>query len=93
MKKKILPFVIGILVGAIIATAGFLIYEKTNTNNMMPNRERAGEMMNRGDGETPPDKPEGDEGTVPDRPEGDGGMKANRQKNNQNTTDSTSNNI
>ncbi len=50
MKNKILPFVIGILVGAIITTVGFLIYEKTNTNNMMPNRERAGEMMNRGDG-------------------------------------------
>ena len=82
MKNKILPFVIGILVGAIIATAGFLIYEKTNTNNMMPNRERAGEMMNRGDGETPPD-----------RPEGDGGIKSNRQKNNQNTTNSTSDNI
>ena len=82
MKNKILPFVIGILVGAIIATVGFLIYEKTNTNNMMPNRERTGEMMNRGDGETPPDRPDGEEG-----------MKPNRQKNNQNTTDSTSNNI
>ena len=82
MKKKILPFVIGILIGAIITTVGFLIYEKTNTNNMMPNRERAGEMMNRGDGETPPDRPDGEEG-----------MKSNRQKNNQNTTDSTSNNI
>ena len=80
MKNKILPFVIGILVGAIITTAGFLIYEKTNTNNMMTNRERAGEMMDRGDGENPPDRPEG-------------GMKSNRQKNNQNTTDSTSNNI
>ena len=82
MKKKILPFVIGILIGAIITTAGFLIYEKTNTNKGMPNRERAGEMMNRGDGEAPPD-----------RPDGEGGMKSNRQKNNQNTTDSTSNNI
>ena len=81
MKNKILPFVIGVLVGAIIATAGFLIYEKTNTK-MLPNRERAGEMMNRGDGETPPD-----------RPEGDGGIKSNRQKNNQNTTNSTSDNI
>ena len=80
MKNKILPFVIGILVGAIIATVGFLIYEKTNTNNMMPNRERAGEMMNRGDGETPPDRPDGDE-------------KFNKQKKNQNTTDSTSDSI
>ena len=75
MKKKILPFVIGILIGAIITTAGFLIYEKTNTNNKMPNRERAGEMMNRGDGENPPDRPGEEEG-----------IKPNRQKNNQNTT-------
>ena len=82
MKNKILPFIIGILVGAIIATVGFLIYEKTNTNNMMPNKERTREMMNRGDGETPPD-----------RPEGNGEIKSNRQKNNQNTTDSTSDNI
>ena len=80
MKNKILPFVIGILVGAIIATVGFLIYEKTNTNNMMPNRERAGERMNLEDGETPPDRPDGE-------------MKSNRQKNNQNTTDSTSDNV
>ena len=82
MKKKILPFIIGLLIGTIITTAGFLIYEKTNTNNRIPNRERTGEMMNRGDGETPPD-----------RPDGEGEMKSNRQKNNQNTTDSTSNSI
>ena len=80
MKNKILPFVIGILIGAIIATVGFLIYEKTNTNNRMLNRERAGEMMNHGDGEIPPDRPDGE-------------MKSNRQKNNQNTTDSTSDNV
>ncbi len=82
MKNKILPFVIGVLVGAIIATAGFLIYEKIHTNEMMPNRERAGEMMDRGDREFPPD-----------RPDGEGEMKAGRQKGNQNTTDSTSNNV
>ena len=74
MKNKILPFVIGILVGAIITTAGFLIYEKINANNRIPNKERAGEMINRGDGENLPDRP-------------------NRQKNNQNTTDSTSDNV
>ena len=33
MKSKILPFVIGILIGAIITVARFLIYEKTNINN------------------------------------------------------------
>ena len=82
MKNKILPFVIGILVGAIITTAGFLIYEKTKANNRIPNRERAGEMMNHGDGENPPDRPDGEEWVKPDR-----------QKNNQNTTDSTSDNV
>ena len=74
MKKKILPFVIGILTGAIITTVGFLIYEKINISNRVPNRERTEEMMNRGDGETPPDRPDGEE------------MRPNRQKNNQNTT-------
>ncbi len=77
MKNKILPFVIGVLVGAIITTLGFLIYEKTNTNNMMQSRERAGEMMYRGDGENPPDRPDGEEG-----------MKPSRQKNSNSTSDS-----
>ena len=76
MKKKILPFIIGVLVGVIIATAGFLIYEKTN-NNETSNFERPREMMNHRDGETPPDRPDGEE------------MKFDRQKNNQNTTEST----
>lgn len=31
MKRKILPFTIGVLVGAIIATGGFIIYQKNNT--------------------------------------------------------------
>lgn len=30
MKGKVLNFIIGVLVGAIIATAGFIIYEKNN---------------------------------------------------------------
>ena len=42
MKDKILIFVIGLLVGAVITAAGFLIYQKLNTNNnnnnmQMPN--------------------------------------------------------
>ena len=32
MKDKILVFIIGLLVGAIITATGFLIYEKTNKN-------------------------------------------------------------
>lgn len=57
MKSKVLTFIIGVLVGAIIATAGFWIYQKMNDNGReMPNGGRQ-EMMNRGDGETPPEKP------------------------------------
>ena len=33
MKDKILTFIIGLLVGAIIASACFLIYAKTNNNS------------------------------------------------------------
>ena len=41
MKNRILTFAIGILVGSIIATTGFLIYSKSVNKNertsMMPN--------------------------------------------------------
>jgi len=33
MKNKILIFIIGFLVGAIVATCGFIIYEKTKSSN------------------------------------------------------------
>ena len=33
MKGKILVFIIGLLVGAIIATGGFMIYQKTNQHH------------------------------------------------------------
>ena len=59
MKDKILIFIIGLLVGAVITASGFLIYEKTNKNtNQMPRGERM-QMMERPDGETPPEKPSG----------------------------------
>lgn len=62
MKNKILTFIIGVLVGAIIVAAGFLIYEKTNTNShSMPNGERP-QMMESENGGTPPEKPDGEQG-------------------------------
>ena len=33
MKNKVLYFIIGVLVGAIIATLGFFIFSKNNGNN------------------------------------------------------------
>ena len=60
MKVKILVFIIGLLVGAVITASGFLIYEKTNNTNQMLSGERM-QMMERPDGETPPEKPSGTE--------------------------------
>ena len=83
MKDKILPIIIGMLVGAIIATAGFLIYNKTIANNsaqpeemMQMNGEEQMEMPSgsmgqpSGDMEQPPEKPDGDNSMqAPTKPE------------------------
>ena len=64
MKNRIFTFIIGVLVGAIITTAGFLIYSKLinkNQNEMMKPFENNGQMQrpNENMGE-PPEKPQGD---------------------------------
>ena len=65
MKNRILTFIIGILVGSIITTTGFLIYIKTVNKNMNPNErmpmEQNGQLQ-RPNGEIgePPEKPQGD---------------------------------
>ncbi len=64
MKDKILTFIIGALVGAIITTSGFLVYEKLNTNKSdMQNGERP-QMLEKQNGENPPEKPDGDQGQM-----------------------------
>ena len=64
MKNRILTFIIGILVGAIITTTGFLIYNKSinnNQNEMMKQFENNGEMQRtNGNMGEPPEKPQGD---------------------------------
>ena len=64
MKNKILTFIIGVLVGAILATTGFLIYSKSinkNQNQMVNPFEENGQMQRpNGDMGEPPAKPEGD---------------------------------
>lgn len=68
MKDKILVFIIGLLVGAIITASGFLIYQNVNKNtNQMPSGEQM-QMMQRPDGEAPPEKPRGTENDT-NRPE------------------------
>ena len=61
MKSKILFFIIGFLVGAIVATGGFLIYQNVNKNNkfdMMDNfkGERQEKMFDE-QMQAPQDKP------------------------------------
>ena len=74
MKNKILIFIIGLLVGAIIATAGFLIYNKVNKNDVnqpeMMMQMNGNEQMQPGNMEEPPEKPSGDNGEeVPEKPD------------------------
>ena len=69
-KDKIILFVIGILVGAVIASGVFLIYTKTNNfdNCNMPM-----------DGELPPEIKDG-ESNERKKPEGDSNDSGNRSK-------------
>ncbi len=71
MKNKIIYLIIGILIGAIITTAGFLIYNKTisknsNTPEMMQ-RDKNGQMGEppSGDMKERPEKPSEVDGEEP----------------------------
>ena len=75
MKNKILIFIIGLLVGAIISTIGFIIYEKNNKSNA-PQMMQGQNAMGNNQG-TPPEKPAGENdnsvqgGTPPEKPAGE----------------------
>lgn len=63
MKNRVLTFIIGILVGSILVTVGFLIYNKAinkNPNEIMMPMEGNGQIQrpdeNMGN---PPEKPDG----------------------------------
>lgn len=63
MKDKIMMFIIGVLVGAVIATGAFYVYTITNNNNNQTTQ------MN--EGGTPPEMPNGQNGELPEKPSGD----------------------
>lgn len=69
MKDKILVFIIGLLIGAVVTASGFLIYEKNNPNTTQAQNQTQGQMKERPNGETPPEMPDGQ--TPPDKPDGD----------------------
>ena len=78
MKDKIMFLIIGILIGAIITTGGFLIYNKSLSDNagqpemtQMNGNGQMGAPSNDNMGE-PPAKPDGEEqGEPPAKPDGD----------------------
>lgn len=96
MKGKILPFVIGLLVGAIIATGGFLIYQKNNKHQgpgrmngqrpqMMQRQDGNSTNANSTDGNTPPALPNGEQ------PSGEAPSQDGQTQNSSEATNTTSN--
>ena len=74
MKNRVLTFIIGILIGAIITTVGFLSYSKTINKNINQNER----MPMNNNGQMQP--PNGNMGEPPAKPEGD--FQERRQSNN-----------
>ena len=74
MKDKIIIFIIGILLGAVISTGAFYIYTATKGSNECNNPQMNGgqppEMPNgeNGQGGQPPEKPDGENGQPPEMP-------------------------
>ena len=85
MKNKVIVFIIGILVGAIIATGAFYIYNKKNdscecgSNNTQINEGQPPEMPNGQNGEMgePPEKPDGEMGEPPEKPNDNNSQNSN----------------
>ena len=70
--NKILLFIIGVLVGAVISTGAFYVYTTTNSNNCSNESQEVNggerpEMPNGEMGE-PPEKPDGEQGEPPEKP-------------------------
>ena len=77
-KEKIILFVIGVLVGAVISTAAFFVYAKTLGTNSNTSGSSSQQMPGGG---TPPEMPSGENGsnsqggTPPEKPSDDNNSK------------------
>ena len=78
-KGKIILFIIGVLIGAVISTTAFLISVKTLTNNNDANGSSSQQMQ----GGTPPEMPSGENGqgnqggTPPEKPDDNNSSQGN----------------
>ena len=69
MKEKIMIFLIGLLLGAVMATGAFYIYSKNNSNCSSNNTQiNMGQPPEMGNGTQPPAKPDGDNSQPPEMP-------------------------
>lgn len=82
MKDKILLFIIGVLVGAVISTGAFFAYTKATTTCNTTNNNQIMDM----NGGNRPSMPNGENGQPPERPDGD------TQQNNNTQNSETNNN-
>ena len=86
MKDKILTLIIGILIGAIITSAGFVIYINTNKKGKGHDLGRPPQMNQSQDskqnGGTPPELPNGE------APKGNNGNTTNTENNEQTQSNS-----
>ena len=97
MKGKVLNFIIGVLVGAIIATIGFVIYEKNNKHKgpqgmnggTPPQMMQQQNSNSSSEQDTPPAWPNGEQPTG-NPPSGEAPT-GEQTQNNSDTTNTTSN--
>ena len=79
-KEKIILFVIGVLVGAVISTAAFFVYAKTLGTSSNTSGSSSQQMPGGG---TPPEMPSGEngsngqDGTPPEKPSDDNNSESN----------------
>lgn len=85
MKDKILLFIIGVLVGAIISTGAFFVYTKLTTNNS--NSQQTQMQMPGGNMQG---MPSGENGQPPERPGESSSQSGTSQNGNSKTTQSNS---
>ena len=76
MKDKIMMFIIGLLIGAVISTGVFYIYTTTAGKCNCANQSI---QMN---GAQPPEKPSGENGQPPEKPDDNNTQNSNTQENN-----------
>lgn len=86
MKDKILLFIIGVLVGAIISTGAFFVYTKLTTNNS--NSQQTQMQMPGGNMQG---MPSGENGQSPERP-GESSSQNSNSKTTQSNSSSTKTN-